>query len=371
MTYTAATLGTGTDAFTYTVSDGFGGSATGTVKVFSIGAQAGFYSGFIEAAGSVEGASQITMNSSGTLTGGIYFGGLKYSFKGLLDDNGEATIQISRSTQALVLVHLALVPGEAPTFLVEIEQQGVIAGTGEAQRSGTNTPGRRRYTLLLPPDPAQAGSGAIPQGTGYASVSFSAKGKISIAGATGDGAKFSTASALRTDNTFPFFAPIYASPRGEIYGTLTMRDVPGVSDLDGVLTWTKPAQLHPKPTGPASFTTTTAAIGSLYVQPKPAVISEMLAYNVTGDASVAFTEGNLVSPLSALIHVGALNPPLIAPPILDLKFRITNGVFVGNFTRPGVGKTRFQGAVFQKQNRGAGYFIGTDRSGAVELTPSP
>ena len=38
---------------------------------------------------------------------------------------------------------------------------------------------------------------------------------------------------------------------------------------------------------------------------------------------------------------------------------------------PGLGKTRFEGVVFQKQNRGAGFFIGTDRSGAVEITPAP
>ena len=371
VTYTAATLGTGMDTFTYTVSDGFGDSATGTVKVYSIGAQAGFYSGLIENAGSADGASQIAMNTSGALTWRIHFGGLKYSFKGQVDDNGGATIQISRSNQALARLHLALVPGDAPIFHVEVEQNGTTAGTGEAEHSGTNTPGRRRYTLLLPPDPAQAASDAIPQGTGFARVSFSAKGEISIAGATGDGARFSTASAVRTDNTFPFFAPIYGIPSGELYGTLTIRDVPGVSDLDGVLTWNKHLQRHPTRIGPASFTTTTAAIGSRYVQPKPLIISEMLDYNATGAADVSFSEGNLASPLAALIHVRLLNPPTIAPPILDMKFRITNGVFVGNFTRPGLGKTRFQGAVFQKQNVGAGYFLGTDKSGAVELTPAP
>ena len=371
VTYTAATLGIGTDTFEYTVGDGFGGSANGTVKVFSIGSQAGFYSGLIDGAVGVDGASQITMNTSGALTGRIHFGGLRYALRGQVDENGEATIQISRNDQALVLLHLALVPGDAPTFHVEIEQHGTIEGSGDAERSGTNTPGRRRYTLLLPPDPAQAGSDAIPQGTGFARVSFSSRGKILIVGVTGDGAKFSTASAVRTDNTFPFFAPIYNAPRGELYGTLTVRDVPDVSDLDGVLTWNKPVQRHPNRVGPASFTTTTEAIGSLYAQPKPAIIRDMLDLNATGDAEVSFSEGNLASPLSASIRVRLQNPPTVTPPILGMVFRITNGVFVGNFTRPGLGKTRFEGVVFQKQNRGAGFFIGTDRSGAVEITPAP
>ena len=371
LTYTPVSLGTGTDTFTYTVSDGHGGSALGTVKVYSAGSQAGFYAGFIDDAGGVDGASQITMSSLGKLTGRIYFGGLKYSFKGQLDENGEAVIQISRSNQALVILHLALVPGDAPTFLVSIEQHGAIEGTGEADRSGTNTPGKRRYTLLLPPDPAEAAAGDVPAGTGYATVSFSSKGKISIVGAMGDGARFSTASAVRTDNTFPFFAPIYGSPRGEIYGTMNVRDVQSVSDLDGVLTWHKPAQANPKPPGPASFTTTTAAIGSLYVQPKPTDIGKMLHYNATGDASVAFSEGNLASPLQALIHVGMLNPPTIAAPILDLTFTITAGRFAGNFSHPANGTTKFLGVVFQKQNRGAGFFIGSTESGQLDLIPQP
>ena len=39
--------------------------------------------------------------------------------------------------------------------------------------------------------------------------------------------------------------------------------------------------------------------------------------------------------------------------------------------RPGAGKTKFQGAVLQKQNRGAGFFIGNTQSGTVDLTPAP
>ena len=370
VTYTAATLGTGTDTFTYTVADAFGGSAPGTVKVYSVGSQAGFYSGFIDAAGGVDGASQITMSTSGKLTGRIYFGGLKYSFKGQLDDNGEAVIQISRSDQSLVFLHLALQPGDAPTFLVSIEQLGEIVGTGEAARSGTNPPSKRRFTMLLPPDPVAAAAGEVPAGTGYATVTFSSKGKVSIAGAMGDGVKFSAASAVRTDDTFPFFAPIYGAPRGEIYGTINVRSLSG-SDLDGVLTWHKPVQLNPHPPGPASFTTTTTAIGSLYVQPRPTDLSKMLIYNATGDATVDFSDGDVAGPLSAFVHIGMLNPPTIAPPVLDMKFSITNGRFGGHFTHPAKGKTTFYGVVFQKQNRGDGFFVGTSESGIVTLTPSP
>ena len=143
------------------------------------------------------------------------------------------------------------------------------------------------------------------------------------------------------------------------------------SDLDGVLTWHKPAQDSPHPPGPASFTTTTAAIASLYVQPNPTNIGKMLTYNATGDATVGFSDGNLASPLSALIHVGVLNPPTIAAPILDMKFTITSGLFTGHFTHPSAGNKTFRGVVFQLLNRGDGFFIGTSKSGPVTLTPEP
>ena len=38
-----------------------------------------------------------------------------------------------------------------------------------------------------------------------------------------------------------------------------------------------------------------------------------------------------------------------------MKSTISNGRFTGDFMRPGAGKTKFQGAVLPKQNRGAGF----------------
>lgn len=372
VTYTATSLGAGTDTFEYTVSDGFGGSATGTVKVFSVASRSGLFAGLNYDVDGVAGGSQIAMGSMGALSGKFHLSGLTYSFKGQLDDTGAATIQLSRDDRAPVILRLALVPGETPYFYLEIEQQGTITASGWWERAGTNTLGKRRYTLLLPPDPMQAASGAFPQGTGFARVSLSSKGRIVIAGVTGDGAKFSTTSVLHAGNTFPFFATVHDRSQGEIHGHLIVRDMPGVSDLDGELEWNKRTPLLPQTSGqPVLTTAMIPAIGSLYVQPKPAIISEMLAYNATGDATVDLAGGNLTSPLSAPIHVRHLNPPTAAAPIIEMKFRLTNGVFVGSFMRPGLGRASFQGAVFQKQNCGAGYFLGTEKSGAVTLTPSP
>jgi hypothetical protein len=50
----------------------------------------------------------------------------------------------------------------------------------------------------------------------------------------------------------------------------------------------------------------------------------------------------------------------------------TNGYLSGCFKVPGVGKTnQFKGVLLQEQNRGDGYFLGTNQSGRVLLGPAP
>jgi hypothetical protein len=47
-------------------------------------------------------------------------------------------------------------------------------------------------------------------------------------------------------------------------------------------------------------------------------------------------------------------------------------LFSGSFVNPPAAKpTAFRGALFQKQNDGAGFFLGTDQTGFVTLDPAP
>jgi uncharacterized delta-60 repeat protein len=371
VTYTPVNLGNGTDLFSYTVGDGFGGLAQGTVKVYSVGSQAGFYAGLLENANEVNGQAQITLGTTGKLTGRIDLRGVKYPFKGQLDENGGAAIQISRNDQARITLHLQLLPGVSPVFEVAItDLHDAVLGKGDAVRSGTGTPGKQRYTMVLPPDPAHGGQAAYPQGTGYAILTLSKAGKISIAGKLGDGAAFSTASSLRSDDTFPLYAGLYGKPRGQIYGIIARREVPGVSDLDGTLTWLKKQQVHPNPPQANGFTTTTAVFGSLYVTPKPIELNHLLIYNATGDASATFTEGGLAAPVTGIAHVGVLNPIMTAPPLLGLNCTVTNGLFTGTFVAPGSITRKFRGVALQKQNLGLGYFLTPSQSGTFNFIPT-
>ena len=62
-----------------------------------------------------------------------------------------------------------------------------------------------------------------------------------VANSTGSFGSIWTISAGAT-NLMPLYATVpYAAP-GAISGDLVFRDMPGVSDCDAILTWTKPAQ---------------------------------------------------------------------------------------------------------------------------------
>ena len=71
------------------------------------------------------------------------------------------------------------------------------------------------------------------------------------------------------------------------------------------------------------------------------------------------------------MHLGILNPPTVAPPVTEAKFTITSGFFYAKFAHPTAGTRKAVGVLFQKQNRGAGLFIGSTQSGQIDLTPQP
>ena len=75
--------------------------------------------------------------------------------------------------------------------------------------------------------------------------------------------------------------------------------------------------------------------------------------------------------MTALAYVGPSSPVTAVPPLLGLKFTVTNGLMTGSFTSPGSLARKFRGVVLQKQNRGLGYFLTPVQSGAVTLIPQP
>lgn len=236
-------------------------------------------------------------------------------------------------------------------------------------------PMRGSYTVLLPPDPGHAGDTTVPQGTGFATLKINPLGIARCVGRVGDGAPFAFDSSVHGDGTLPCYDGLYTAPHGSIGGTLTFRDLDG-SDFDGTLDWSRQAQTN----GSGLFRTALAAgfaefsvpaIGSFY-QPAATPL-QMLVYADNHRAMVTFHDGGLTAPMSGTATVSAALSAFVTPPMRTLYFSPSDGTFLGTL-RPASASAApkpFFGIVFQKQNRGAGLFLGTGAVGGLDYTPQP
>jgi hypothetical protein len=235
---------------------------------------------------------------------------------------------------------------------------------------------REKYTLLLS---ATSKSASIPQGTGYATMTVSAKEGVVMAGKLPDGESFSTLGVLLQSDTGNQFeianALSYPSvtnkgESGFLLGTLTFTPVTGTSgsDLNGTLTWIKPEQS----TGdyPVAINTNLKVIGSVYTYAKGgSVLPGFPVEGGTNSGTLALsnTSGLILSENAQLSSANKLIVPSSAA---NLKVTITpsTGVFKGTFLYDDTTPTSFSGVLFQDQIKGGGFFMGPDGSGTVSLT---
>jgi hypothetical protein len=95
--------------------------------------------------------------------------------------------------------------------------------------------------------------------------------------------------------------------------------------------------------------------------------------NAACNLLAALGSGNLGSVLSNSVTLDAKNK---VTSCVTNGFKLTvvpaTGLFSGSFLNPATHKaTKFSGVLSQKQDIGAGFFLGTNQSGFVTLEPSP
>jgi hypothetical protein len=117
----------------------------------------------------------------------------------------------------------------------------------------------------------------------------------------------------------------------------------------------------------AGFTQECQAIGSMYVHPTKA---SPLDLNLT-NANLAFSGGGLSASFTNCIVVGQSGRLLNeSTNTLTVSFSPLTGTFIGRVTDPATSKSLpFGGVVFQKQNAGYGFLLGTNQSSRVNLLP--
>ena len=89
------------------------------------------------------------------------------------------------------------------------------------------------------------------------------------------------------------------------------------------------------------------------------------------DTAVGFTNGNLSADFANDVTLGADNKIVNhGENKLALTIAKSTGLFSGSVTPPGLTKSMpFKGALLQKQNRGAGFLTGTNKTSRVTLGP--
>ena len=337
----------GTDSFTYTVSDGVHTSTATVTMGNPFYLQKGNFAGTLSNPGG--GYLTLTMAGSGAFSGRLRLGKTAFALLGHLDNTGSYSTTVGGH---LLTLHLDVgnLTGEASGhFAITGSYNGVALSTYHAIYNTLSDPAPQAgyYTMLLPA--VIPTSASVPAGTGYATLSVTQAGKVSIVGVLADGTKISdgvyiTGGETPFVNQFPVYVnlPYYVS--GSLVGTITFEDKPGLSDCDGTLVWDKPIQIKPI-VYQAGFDTTLSAIGSRYAKPPVGVLALNLAVG-SANANVGLTEPDFVTTITKHVTVaigGVLNTDSVAinNPSTDALVMSINskaGLFLGTFKHPISGK---------------------------------
>ena len=336
----------------------------------------GSYSGVIQSGTSshaLSGLITIGVTSTGAFTASVNFGGQISSLRGVFRSDGTFSGLILRKGLSPLTLSLTLDTTNGTNSITGTFSDGVTTATLTADRAAYSkmipAPAEKvgSYTVLLPPDPAHPEATA-PQGAGYGTLTVDSAGAIRFAGVLGDGTKASQGASLTADGTWPFYVAPYKLG-GSVSGWIAFLAVANVSDFNGTLNWFKLAN----PTDAlyrAGFSTQISLIGSRYTVPP--IGTRVLFANTGGAATFTITGGNLnpSAPQEKLFFSTLNTVSLVSGPPFTMKLTLTTGVFAGTFADPGGSKPRaFSGVLFQKQNLGAGLFIGNTQTGSVNLTP--
>jgi len=298
------------------------------------------------------------VTSAGLYSASARLGASSYSFSGEFSLTGVASKSISRPGLSPLTVAIQLDLSNGPmtgtvsdgTWTAELEADpAVYSNAHPAPQAG-------KYTLLFP---GSENASAQPGGNGFGTMTVNAAGLVSFSGSLGDGTPVISSSTVSSQGQWPFYVSLYGG-QGSILGWLAFTNN---GDIGGQISWFKLPKKAAK-IYPGGFTNSTAAMGSVYKYTN--------GYPVLG-----FTDG-LLSLINGDLAEGITNQVGLGPEILavdqsatKLTYTTSSGLFKGSVMNPETGKLiSVDGIVLQNQNLAAGYFLGTNESGSVVVSPT-
>jgi formylglycine-generating enzyme required for sulfatase activity len=375
----------GNDTFTYTIGNSHGGTATGEITVGNpFYVQKGNFAGTLSNSGG--GYLTLTVTSSGLFTGKLRLSGVTSSFEGTFNSSG-AYFGTPGGVPLSLQLNIANLTGQAfGRYTVTGTCNSVALTAFHALYNSTSNPSPEvgAYTVLLPAvDPTDP---ATPSGTGYATLSVSEAGNVTITGNLSDGTTFTdgvfiTGGTNAAGDSFPIYSKLAYKVPGSLIGTITFEEIAATdgtngTDCDGSVEWVKPAQTHTAFYADG-FSTSLAASGSRYAEPPFGTLALNLG-DSDPNATISLTEPDFVGEIHHQLFVApgrntATDTVTVTDPTSDgltLSIDAANGTFSGSFVHPITNKrVTVKGAILYNQTQAAGFFLSPTQSGNVIISP--
>jgi len=322
------------------------------------------------------------VTDSGKVSGKLNVLGKSLPFSGALTPYGEARIRINAAS---VASRYAAGKDWFAVFSIDVTNKSdqvfasEASGTGYPYiwdgltfnsalnatrvRVGTKTDRSRfegKYTLGFP---GSSNATAQPGGTSYGAATVSYTGAGKVVGSLADGTAFTASAPVTTNGLWPLYAGLY-SARGWLSGWTRFDLNNPTNNLHGSMRWRKLA--FPGKPYPLGFEVFPTLFGSTYTT--ATATNRVLTFS---DGVVALTGPNLFTPLANEVVLNVNNTVVNRPPATN-KFTFSivksSGLFSGTVKPTNETRTiSFKGALFPKQDFGAGYYLSTNLSGQVHF----
>jgi hypothetical protein len=308
----------------------------------------------------------LSLTALGAYSGKILNAGGSYSFSGAFSPAGHALQSVSRGSGKTPLVlQLALdVTSGTEQILGAVSNSNWVAAL-QADRAiytvKNPAPEQGSYTMLFD---TQSDGGASPGGDGYAKVTVTSAGMVSLSGVLSDNATVPPPAAVSVSKygQWPLYLPLYGTA-GSLSGWVDFTNVPGLS-FEGGAAWFRTnssGKLYPH-----GFTNYPSIIGSTFSPGgarAPALAFTNLQITLSGGGLPVPLTNNVTLSLSGKFLT---NGPGV--PKLTLSLVPSTGLISGSFSDPVTRlSTTIKGIVFQQQTTAGGFFLGTNATGAFGL----
>jgi hypothetical protein len=227
-----------------------------------------------------------------------------------------------------------------------------------------STPEAGAYTFLF-----QSSDDGVAHSTGFGRVVISRLGHLVASGRAPDGRTFTQTANVTVYDRWPVFAKMAGVTNGILSGWLSFQEK-STSDFTGSLVWIGPEVPGPNHAFVPAFSGNVSVVGSRYL---PLGGNTVLDVNSSSNnIHLGFADGGLETSIDRSLTLTAGNRFVFSPRLAGdaLAVNPATGMFNGTFKHSDGRVYPFHGAILQKQNRGGGEFIDSERDpGNVSLTP--